>query len=178
MTALGQTDSNDTPAMSAVCAAYRATQTADAAFAPLSARATPPADGKTRNSLAAQLDTVAAAVKAGVPARVYMVSLGGFDTHADERATQQRLLGTLDAALTGFLHDMAGDKHGKNVVLLAYSEFGRRVLANASQGTDLDDGDLKPTTDFRDIYHELLATTLGADPTVSVGTGRRNLGFL
>ena len=50
-----------------------------------------------------------------------MVSLGGFDTHADERATQQRLLGTLDAALTGFLHDMAGDKHGKNVVLLAYS---------------------------------------------------------
>jgi len=205
MTALGQTDSTDTPAMSAVCAAYRATQTADAAFAPLSARATPPADGKTRNSLAAQLDTVAAAVKAGVPARVYTVSLGGFDTHADERATQQRLLGTLDAALAGFLHDMAADKHGKNVVLLAYSEFGRRVRANASQGTDhgtagpvfvagagvkggfygeepsltdLDDGDLKPTTDFRDIYHELLATTLGADPTVSVGPGRRNVGFL
>jgi uncharacterized protein (DUF1501 family) len=206
MTALGQTDADDTPAMTAVCAAYRATHTADAAFAPLSARrATPPDDGKTRNSLAAQLDTVAAAVKAGVPARVYMVSLGGFDTHADERATQQRLLGTMDTALTGFLHDMAGDKHGKNVVLLAYSEFGRRVRANASQGTDhgtagpvfvagagvkggfygeepsltdLDDGDLKPTTDFRDIYHELLATTLGADPTVSVGPGRRNVGFL
>jgi len=206
MTALGQTHANDTPAMTAVCAAYRATQTADAAFAPLSARrATPPDDRKMRNSLAAQLDTVAAAVKAGVPARVYMVSLGGFDTHADERATQQRLLGTLDAALTAFLHDMAGDKHGKDVVLLAYSEFGRRVRANASQGTDhgtagpvfvagagvkggfygeepsltdLDDGDLKPTTDFRDIYHELLATTLGADPTVAVGTGRRNLGFL
>src|SRR5580693_6726214 len=188
MTALGQTDANDTPAMTAVCAAYRATQTADAAFAPLSARrATPPDDGKTRNSLAAQLDTVAAAVKAGVPARVYMVSLGGFDTHADERATQQRLLGTMDAALTGFLHDMAGDKHGKNVVLLAYSEFGRRVRANASQGTDhgtagpvfvagagvkggfygeepsltdLDDGDLKPTTDFRDVYYELLSQTL------------------
>ena len=62
MTALGQTDPNDTAAMSAVCAAYRAT---------------PQADGKTRNSLAAQLDTVAAAVKAGVPARVYTVSLGG-----------------------------------------------------------------------------------------------------
>ena len=44
--------------------------------------------------------------------------------------------------------------------------------------TDLDNGDLKSTIDFRDVYHELLATTLGADPTPSVGTGRRNLGFL
>ena len=57
MSALGQTDSNDTPAMSAVCAAYRVTPPADAAFAPLSARpATQQADGKPRNSLAAQLD--------------------------------------------------------------------------------------------------------------------------
>lgn len=88
---------------------------------------------------------------------------------------------------------------------MAYSEFGRRVRANASQGTDhgtagpvfvagapvrggfygdepsltdLDDGDLKATTDFRDIYAELLGTGLGTDPTPSVGTGRRAVGFL
>jgi hypothetical protein len=91
---------------------------------------------------------------------------------------------------------MAADRYGKNVVLLAYSEFGRRVQANASQGTDhgtagpvfvagapvkggfygdepsltdLDNGDLKATTDFRDVYYELLSTTLPTDPTPRLG---------
>jgi uncharacterized protein (DUF1501 family) len=44
--------------------------------------------------------------------------------------------------------------------------------------TDLDDGDLKPTADFRDVYYELLSKTLQTDPTPSVGAGRRSLGFL
>ena len=44
--------------------------------------------------------------------------------------------------------------------------------------TDLDRGDLKFTTDFRDIYYELLSRTVGTDPTPSVGTGRTALGFL
>ncbi|OBH05002.1 hypothetical protein A5695_08105 [Mycobacterium sp. E1747] len=44
--------------------------------------------------------------------------------------------------------------------------------------TDLDNGDLKYTTDFRDIYHELLAGTVGTDPAPSVGAGRKSLGFL
>jgi hypothetical protein len=91
---------------------------------------------------------------------------------------------------------------------MAYSEFGRRVRANASQGTDhgtagpvfvagvaggpvkggfygeepsltdLDNGDLKFTTDFRDIYYELLSRIVGTDPTPSVGAGRTSLGFL
>lgn len=140
-----------------------------------------------------------------MPTRVYAVQLGGFDTHADERGTQQRLLQTFDDALTPFLQQMAGDRRGRNVVVLAYSEFGRRVKANASQGTDhgtagpvfvagapvkggfygdepsltdLDNGDLKPTTDFRDVYYELLAQTLQSDPTPAVGSGRRALGFL
>jgi uncharacterized protein (DUF1501 family) len=94
---------------------------------------------------------------------------------------------------------------GKHVVVMVYSEFGRRVAANASEGTDhgtagpvfiagapvkggfygdqpsltdLVDGDLKTTTDFRDVYHELLSKTVGADPGPSVGTGHRDLGFL
>jgi uncharacterized protein (DUF1501 family) len=94
MDALGTDDPNDTPVMSAVCKAYRAARTTNARLAPV----TPTA--KEHNSLAAQLSMVAGAVKLRVPARVYTVQLGGFDTHADERATQQRLLQTLDEAVT------------------------------------------------------------------------------
>ena len=199
MDALSVDDPGDTAAMAAVCAAYRAARTVDTAFAPIKA------PQQAGNKLAAQLDMVATAVKARVPAQVYTVQLGGFDTHADERDTQQRLLQTFDEAVTPFLRDMAAEPYRSNVVLLAYSEFGRRVAANASQGTDhgtagpvfvagtavkggfygdepsltdLDNGDLKPTTDFRDVYYELLAQTLHTDPTPSVGTGRRSLGFL
>ncbi|BDB40268.1 MULTISPECIES: DUF1501 domain-containing protein [Mycobacterium] len=195
MAALGRDDPGDTPAMAAVAKAYRAARTTDETF-----KSVKPV-GEDHNSLAKQLDMVAAAVKARVPTRVYIVQLGGFDTHSGERETQQRLLQTFDEAVTGFLRQVAGT----NVVLMAYSEFGRRVRANASQGTDhgtagpmfvagapvrggfygdepslkdLDNGDLKYTTDFRDIYYEVLARTVGTDPTPSVGTGRKALGFL
>jgi uncharacterized protein (DUF1501 family) len=130
MDALGTDDPSDTPAMAAVCKAYRAARTTNATFASVK-----PADSD-HNSLATQLSMVASAVRARVPTRVYTVQLGGFDTHADERATQQRLLQTLDEAVTPFLQQMAGDRYGRNVVLMTYSEFGRRVRANASQGTD------------------------------------------
>lgn len=192
--ALGVDDPNDTPAMAAVRQSYRAAQFTDAAFENVTGT-------ESTNALAARLSVVAAAIKARVPTRVYLAHLGGFDTHANERGTQQRLLQTFDEAVTGFLQQVAG----ANVVVLAYSEFGRRVAANASQGTDhgtagpvfvagapvkggfygeepsltdLDHGDLKYTTDFRDIYHELLVRTLRTDPTPSVGAGRAGLGFL
>lgn len=192
--ALGVDDPTDTPAMAAVRQSYRAAQSTDAAFENVTGTESP-------NALASRLSVVAAAIKARVPTRVYLAHLGGFDTHANERGTQQRLLQTFDEAVTGFLQQVAG----ANVVVLAYSEFGRRVAANASQGTDhgtagpvfvagapvkggfygeepsltdLDHGDLKYTTDFRDIYHELLIRTLRTDPTPSVGAGRSSLGFL
>ncbi|HEY8790125.1 MAG TPA: DUF1501 domain-containing protein [Actinopolymorphaceae bacterium] len=157
---------------------------------PDAASATASSAGGT-GGLARQLDVVASLVEAGVPTRAYSVSLGGFDTHADERATQQRLLGELDQALSGFAARLATTDRGKQVVTLVYSEFGRRVTANASEGTDhgtagpvfvlgkgvlggfhgdqpsltdLDDGDLKAGTDFRDVYASVLQTVLGADP--------------
>ncbi|WP_285634573.1 DUF1501 domain-containing protein [Lentzea sp. NBRC 102530] len=126
-------------------------------------------------------------IEAGAPCRVYSASLGGFDTHSDERATQQRLLTELDAALTPFVRRV-----GKRAVVLVYSEFGRRVRANASDGTDhgtagpvfllgagvkggfhgaqpsltdLDDGDLVQTTDFRDVYATVLDRVLGTEPS-------------
>jgi uncharacterized protein (DUF1501 family) len=133
------------------------------------------------------------------------VSLGGFDTHADEKDAQKATLGVVDTALTGFLKDMSTDPHGRKVVLMMYSEFGRRVQANASQGTDhgtagpvliagnpvkggfygeqpsltdLDDGDLKTNVDFRAVYGELLAKVLGADPAQVLGRASAAVGFL
>ncbi|HEY7594099.1 MAG TPA: DUF1501 domain-containing protein [Actinophytocola sp.] len=144
-----------------------------------------------KGGLAAQLDVVARLIEAGVPTRAYSVSLGGFDTHADERDTQERLLSELDSAVTPFAKRLAATDRGKQAVVLVYSEFGRRVKGNASEGTDhgtagpvflvgdrvqagfhgeqpsltdLDDDDLKSTTDFRDIYAVLLQDVLGADP--------------
>ncbi len=200
MERLGADDPDDTPAMAAVCKSYRAARVTPTRLS----RSVKSAAGE-HNPLAAQLGVVGNAIKARVPARVYTVQLGGFDTHANERGTQQRQLQTLDAAVSPFLREMAADPYGRNVVVMAYSEFGRRVRANASQGTDhgtagpvfvagapvkggfygeepsltdLDNGDLKHTTDFRDIYYELLAHTIGTDPTPSVGSGRTALGFL
>ncbi|SCG72158.1 Uncharacterized conserved protein, DUF1501 family [Micromonospora echinaurantiaca] len=143
------------------------------------------------SSLAAQLALVSRCVEAGVPTRVYSVSLGGFDTHANERVGQEWLLKQLDEALSAFLDRMAKTKAGRRVTVAVYSEFGRRVRANASDGTDhgtagpllvmgpgiaggfygeqpsltdLDDGDLKATTDFRDVFGTLLGSVLRADP--------------
>ena len=144
-----------------------------------------------QSGLAAQLDTVATLVEMGVPTRVYSVSLGGFDTHSDERGTQQRLLSELDAALSAFQKRLSGSDRGRQVVTMVYSEFGRRVMANASDGTDhgtagpmfvlgrgvngglhgsepsltdLVDGDLVATTDFRSVYATLLSSVLDAEP--------------
>lgn len=154
------------------------------------------------NSLAAQLALVGRCVEAGVPTRVYSVSLGGFDTHAAERAGHERLLRQLDEVLTTFVTRMAGTDAGQRVTVVVYSEFGRRVHGNASQGTDhgtagpvfvlgprvaggfygeqpslakLDDGDLRATVDFRDVFGTVLASVLNADPTRYLDGYRPNL---
>jgi uncharacterized protein (DUF1501 family) len=207
LSALTEDDSHDTAAMSAVRRTYRANKITEPEFGRVVKGIDPTTASRSADgdSLEAQLDLVARCVKAAVPTRVYMVQLGGFDTHADERGTQQDLLQTVDKSITPFLRDMRTNMYGKNLVVMMYSEFGRRVAANASHGTDhgaagpvflagapvkggfygdepsltdLNDGDLKTTTDFRDVYHELLSHTLNSDPTPSVGPGRRDLGFL
>jgi uncharacterized protein (DUF1501 family) len=145
------------------------------------------ATGGAAPPLDTQLALVTRCIEAGAATRVYSVSLGGFDLHADERAAQETLLAKLDRPLAAFADRMAG----RNVVVAVYSEFGRRVRANASDGTDhgtassmfllgspvrgglygeapsltdLDDGDLRHTMDFRDVYATLLDGVLGAEP--------------
>ncbi len=155
-----------------------------------------------QSNLARQLDTVASLVEMGVPTRVYSVSLGGFDTHSDERGTQERLLAELDSALTRFTERLQRSDRGRQVVTAVYSEFGRRVAANGSDGTDhgtagpmfvlgrgvgggfygaepdlfdLVDGDLRATTDFRSVYATLLDRVLGADPAQILGGYRQQV---
>jgi uncharacterized protein (DUF1501 family) len=152
--------------------------------------------------LAAQLDVVARLIVGGLPTRVYVVSFGGFDTHGTEKDTHANLLAELDSAVGAFVKAVAGHP----VVLMTFSEFGRRVAENASAGTDhgsaaplfvagggvkggyygeqpsltdLDDGNLRFTTDFRSVYATVAEGVLGIDQgSVLEGVRFPTLGFV
>jgi uncharacterized protein (DUF1501 family) len=190
-------DASDGPAAKLVVASYAAQQRCEATLGHLTSNTGDEAGGDAagngqRVALAQQLDLVARCIKAGVPTRVYAVSASGFDTHADEKVAQTLRLTQLDTAITRFREALAGTAREREILVMAYSEFGRRVRANASQGTDhgtagpvflvgdmvrpgfhgdqpsltdLDNGDLKTTVDFRAVYGEVLDKVLGADPT-------------
>lgn len=157
-----------------------------------------------QDELSQQLDVVAGLIAGNAPTRVWSVSLGGFDTHADERNAQSRLVGHVSSAIEGFLARLAGTTRAEDVTVLVYSEFGRRVKANASDGTDhgtagpvfvvgpkvrggfygeqpsltsLAAGDLFVTTDFRDVYATLLegVLTTPADRILGQWQGRTPL---
>lgn len=163
------------------------------------------AKDKPTSELDRQLQLIAALVEARVPTRVYSASLGGFDTHADERKTQERLLGQLDDALAPFIARLKTTDPGRQVVVLVHSEFGRRVTANGSDGTDhgtagpvllagapvtgglagqtpsltdLDAGDLRSHVDFRDLYATITESVLGADPGQVLGGHPGRLGHI
>lgn len=156
------------------------------------------------SDLQQQLDVVAKLVAAGSPTRVWSVSLGGFDTHANEKGAQSVLLGNASASVARFMSQMRATNREKDVVIMVYSEFGRRVKANASQGTDhgtsgpvfvigdrikggfygdqpslsnLVAGDLAVTTDFRDIYASLIEGVLKtpSDVVLNNWKGRTDL---
>ncbi|HEY8665169.1 MAG TPA: DUF1501 domain-containing protein [Tepidisphaeraceae bacterium] len=136
-----------------------------------------------RDEFGNSLRTVAAMIAGGLPTRVYYVSLGGFDTHANERGRHDQLMKTLSDGLDAFFKDLKAQKNDDRVLMMTFSEFGRRVEQNASGGTDhgaaapmfligptlipglagkhpsltdLDQGDLKHNTDFRNVYAAVL----------------------
>ncbi|GAA4451785.1 DUF1501 domain-containing protein [Phytohabitans houttuyneae] len=201
VTALGQGQAGEPPMQARAAAAYADLVSMEKVVREAGTVTHTPGEGETPDlpatgtggdsALAAQLALVTRCVEAGVPTRVYSVSLGGFDTHAAERVGQEYLLKQLDGALTDFVTRMARTEAGKRVVVVVYSEFGRRVRANASDGTDhgtagpvfvlgagvagglygeqpsltdLDDGDLKATLDFREVFGTVLDSVLQADP--------------
>jgi uncharacterized protein (DUF1501 family) len=126
-----------------------------------------------------QIETASKLIVSKVPLAVIKISLGGFDTHSNQAGTQQRLLKELADGLAAFQKAMEQTGNWDRVLAMTYSEFGRRVKENASQGTDhgtaaphfilggrvkgglygeqpslanLDNGDLKFTLDYRDLY--------------------------
>jgi uncharacterized protein (DUF1501 family) len=198
LAALGTPNGADTQAQRIVASSYAAVGRVRDDVVTHMSEVSLPDEITDDGSLKSQLLTVAACIRLGAPTRCYTVSMGGFDTHAGEKATQQQLLATVDTAITEFRKAMTDSPRAGDVVLVAYSEFGRRVKANASEGTDhgtagdvlivsdrvkpgfhgdqpsltdLDQGDLKASQDFRSLYAELLTSVLGADPTAVIGAG-------
>jgi uncharacterized protein (DUF1501 family) len=152
------------------------------------------------------LKVLAEAIVQGLGLRVGYVTLGGFDTHANEKITHDLLMKTLADGLSAFYADL--DQHGKadNVVIMTWSEFGRRVEENGSLGTDhgtaapmfvmgkpvskgifgappelnnLDvNGNMKYTTDFRSVYATVLDRWMGASSKTVLGGSFDNQNFL
>lgn len=135
--------------------------------------------GEGADGEATRLLATAAQLVVQVPAtRVVQVTVGGFDTHAGQAATHERLLADVAAGIAGFFGTLDGAGASERVVLMTVSEFGRRVHENGSGGTDhgkasvsfavgpavrgglygaadlsrLDDGDLAPQLDVRQLY--------------------------
>ena len=135
------------------------------------------------------LNLVSRLIAGGMPTRVYYVSQGGFDTHANQLPSHDRLMTDLNGALSAFVTDLKAQGNFSRVLMISFSEFGRRVTENASAGTDhgaaaplfvlgggvkpglygaypsltdLHDGDLKFNTDFRSVYATALEKWLGA----------------
>lgn len=100
-----------------------------------------PASGT--NSLADQLKIVARLIAGGLKTKIYMVNLGGFDTHSDQvvagALTTGRhglLLSKLSEAVSAFMTDLQFLNVADRVVGMTFSEFGRRIISNGSLGTD------------------------------------------
>lgn len=167
----------------------QALRTAEAVYTP---SVTYPAE-----PFAAGLKILAEAIVQNLGLRIGYVTLGGFDTHANQQDTHNRLMKTLAEGLAAFYNDLIAHGKADNVIVLTWSEFGRRVEENGSQGTDhgtaaplfvlgkavnrgifgeppslsnLDNnGNLKYTVDFRSVYATVLDRWMGASSQAVLG---------
>lgn len=157
---------------------------------------TPKGQYDPKDSFAQGLKVLAEVIVNGLGLRVGYVTLGGFDTHSDQAARQEALLTKLGAGLSAFYTDLAAHGKADDVVVMTWSEFGRRVHENASAGTDhgtaaplfvlgnavnggvfgeppdltnLDTyGNLKYSVDFRSVYATVL-NWMGAPASAVLG---------
>ncbi len=143
-----------------------------------------------QSGLAERLRTVSQLIRSGLQTRVYYVTLGGFDTHAQQPDAHRGLLRQLSEGIAALLAELQISGDLQRTTVLAFSEFGRRVQENASAGTDhgtagpmflaggsvraglhgqrpdlnnLQDGDLQFSTDFREVYSAVLERWLKVD---------------
>ncbi|HEX3720760.1 MAG TPA: DUF1501 domain-containing protein [Verrucomicrobiae bacterium] len=137
------------------------------------------------SQLAASLKLVAKLIAGGLPTRIFYVSQGGYDTHTNQVGQQERLLRDLGDSVNSFVADLKAQGNFQRVMLMTFSEFGRRVAENANGGTDhgaaapmfvvgnkvkaglhgkypslaaadLFNGDLRYNVDFRSVYAGIL----------------------
>lgn len=146
--------------------------------------------------LAQKFQQVADLIAADLPTRIYHLTLHGFDTHSNQEPAHGTLLAEWAGAVAAFLADLQEQGQADRVLLFTFSEFGRRLRENASRGTDhgaagvvqvagpkflnpllgqypsltdLDEGDLKHSIDYRSVYASLLRDWLAVDPTEILG---------
>jgi uncharacterized protein (DUF1501 family) len=141
------------------------------------------------SQLGNSLKLVAKLIGGGLPTRVYYISQGGYDTHTNQVNTQTRLLQDLGDSTKAFVDDMKAQGNMQRVLVMTFSEFGRRVSENANGGTDhgaaapmfivgnkvkagllgkypslapqdLFEGDIKYNVDFRNVYASVLENWL------------------
>jgi uncharacterized protein (DUF1501 family) len=141
------------------------------------------------SQLGNSLKLVAKLIGGGLPTRIYYVSQGGYDTHTNQVAAQQRLLKELGDSTKAFVDDLKAQGNMQRVLVMTFSEFGRRVTENANSGTDhgaaapmfivgnkvkagllgkypslapqdLFEGDIKYNVDFRNVYASVLENWL------------------
>jgi uncharacterized protein (DUF1501 family) len=144
-----------------------------------------------KTDLGTSLKTIASLIYSEINTKVYYVSLGSFDTHINQDGQQQRLFTEMNDAVQAFVKDLQDQNRFNDVLLFTFSEFGRRVEQNASNGTDhgtannmflvsgglkqkglintlpdladLNEGDLKYNVDFKNVYATVLKKWLNAD---------------
>jgi len=152
------------------------------------------------------MKTIAELITSGVDTKVYYISLGSFDTHFNQQKRQADLLQQLSETVKVFLDDLKVVGKANDVLLMTFSEFGRRVNENASGGTDhgtanqvfiignnlkqkgiyneapnlsdLDNGDLKFSVDFKSIYATILKNWLQTNDQHILGDKYQYLNFL
>ena len=158
-------------------------------------------DYGTGGGIGGNLQRVAALIAAGMPTRLYYVTYQGnsFDTHVQQADLHSRLLMYTADAVRGFIDDVKRLGRGDEVAVVMFTEFGRRVEENGSLGTDhgtatpmfivgqrvkgglygkhpsltdLDEGNMKMTTDFRRVYATMIDEWLGVADTAAILKGR------
>jgi uncharacterized protein (DUF1501 family) len=158
------------------------------------------------SEFAGQLKTVAELINSGIETKVYYVSLSGFDTHVRQQTQHERLLSTYAEAAHAFVSDLEKNNRFQDVLIMTFSEFGRRVSQNASGGTDhgtannlfvmgknlkkkgfingtpdlskLDQGDLIHDVDFRSVYATILNKWLDTSSSSILNGQFKTLDFI